>query len=151
VSNMQPLSSNTDPSTRRAVIVGCGRTGSSLAAALSKQGYTVRILDLDSTAFELLPPGIIGDGQIVPILGDGTIESDLRKALTQDADVFIAVSDKDARNALASQIAKDVLQVSTVICRMNDATKREMYTQLGLVTVSAADLVTEKALKSVEN
>ena len=133
------------------MIVGCGRTGSSLAAALSERGYTVRILDLDPAAFELLPPGMIGDGHIVPILGDGTVESDLRKALTQDANVFIAVSDKDARNALASQIAKDLLQVSTVICRMNDATRREMYSQLGLVTVSAADLVTEKALESVEN
>ena len=148
---MQLLSSNTDPTTRRAVIVGCGRTGSSLAAALSERGYTVRILDPDPAAFELLPPGMIVDGHIVPILGDGTVESDLRKALTQDANVFIAVSDKDARNALASQIAKDLLQVSTVICRMNDATRREMYRQLGLVTVSAADLVTEKVLESVEN
>ena len=146
---MHPSSSNTYPTSRRAVIVGCGRTGSSLAAALSERGYTVRILDLDPAAFELLPPGMIGDGHIVPILGNGTVENDLRKASTQDADVFIAVSDKDARNALAAQIAKDLLQVPTVICRMNDPTRREMYSQLGLVTVSAADLVTERALEAV--
>ena len=146
---MHPSESNTYPTTRRAVIVGCGRTGSSLAAALSERGYTVKILDLDSAAFELLPPGMMADGHIVPILGDGTAENDLRKASTQDADVFMAVSDKDARNALAAQIAKDLLRVPTVICRINDPTRREMYSQLGLVAVSAADLVTEKSLEAV--
>ena len=131
--------------------MGCGRIGLSIATALSEQGHTVHILDLSPSAFDLLPAGMKDDGRIVPIVGDGTREADLRRASTQDADVFIALSGKDARNALSAQIAKHVLQVPTVICRINDPTRKEMYTQLGLTAVSAAGLVTEAVLEATRS
>ncbi len=73
-------------------------------------------------------------------------EKDLRKAMIQDADVFIAVSRRDASNAMAAQMAKHVFRVSTVICRINDPTRKEMYSQLGLVTISATRMVTDMVL-----
>ena len=133
------------------VIMGCGRTGLSIATALSEQGHTVHILDLNPNAFDLLPAGMIDDGRIMPIVGDGTLEGDLRRASTQDADVFIALSGRDARNALSAQIAKQILQVPTVICRMSDPNRKEMYTQLGLIAVSAASLVTETVLEATRS
>ena len=84
----------------------------------------------------------------MPIVGDGTLESDLRKASTQDADMFIAVSGKDSWNAMGAQIAKHILMVPTVICRMNDPVRNEMYSQLGLVTISATGLVTDMILEA---
>ena len=111
----------------------------------------MHILDLSPSAFDLLPAGMKGDGRIVPIVGDGTREADLRRASAQGADVFIALSGRDARNALSAQIAKHVLQVPTVICRINDPTRKEMYTQLGLTAVSAAGLVTEAVLEATRS
>ena len=81
---------------------------------MSETGYIVQILDVSVAAFDLLPTGLIEDGQIVPIIGDGTLESDLRKASAQDADVLIAVSGKDAANAMSAQIAHHILGVPRV-------------------------------------
>ena len=103
---------------------------------------------MDSAAFDVLPPGTVEAGQIVPMVGDGTLESDLRGAFVQDAGVFVAVSGRDSFNALAAQLAKHVLQVPTVICRINDPTRNEMYRALGLVTVSATRLVSDLVLEA---
>lgn len=133
---------------KHVVIMGSGRVGLSIANALSEQGHTLYILDVDPDAFKLIPQDMVNEGRIVPILGDGTLERDLRKAFTQDADVFIALSDRDTSNAMAAQIAKHILQVPTVICRMNDPTRKEIYGQLGLIAVSATKMVTEMVLEA---
>ena len=126
---------------RPVVIVGCGRTGAAIAAAMSETGSIVQVLDVSVTAFDLLPTGLLEDGQIVPIVGDGTLESDLRKASAQDADVLIAVSGKDAANAMSAQIARHILGVPRVICRLSDPVLKEMYEGLDLITVSPTRLV----------
>ncbi|MCH8109994.1 MAG: TrkA family potassium uptake protein [Chloroflexi bacterium] len=131
---------------KRVVVVGCGRLGATITTALAEQGYSIHILDLNFAAFERLPPGMISDGQIVPIVGDGTLESDLRKAYSQEADVFIAVTGRDTRNALAAQTAKHIFQVPNVICRMNDPIRTEMYNELGIVAISATKLVSDMIL-----
>ena len=125
----------------RAVIVGCGRTGADIAVALSEAGYLALILDTAISAFDLLPSGLIEEGDIRPILGDGTLESDLRRASAQDAAVFIAVSGNDPANALSAQIAHHVLHIPKVICRLNDPVMKEMYEGLELTTVSPTGLV----------
>jgi trk system potassium uptake protein TrkA len=134
--------------TRSAVIQGCGRIGASVAIALVERGYVVCVLDVDPAAFDLLPAGIVETGQILPIVGDGTLETDLRSASAQDADLFAALSGDDASNALAAQFVKHVLQVPRVICRINDPARNQMYQGLGLVTVNAADLVSELVIKA---
>ena len=148
---MLPALNWTSPGSRRAVIMGCGQIGSSIAGILAEDGWSLHMIDLDPAAFSLLPAGMINDGQVVAIVGDGTLESDLRKSSTQDAEVFVAVSGKDARNALAAQIAKHVLQVKTVICRVNDPASKEMYEQFGIVTVSATALVTDMILQAARS
>jgi trk system potassium uptake protein TrkA len=133
---------------RPVVVVGCGRTGAAIATALSETGSTVQILDVSVSAFDLLPTGLIEDGQIVPIIGDGTLESDLRKAAAQDADVLIAVSGKDAANAMSAQIAHHILGVPRVICRLSDPVLNEMYEGLELITVSPTGLVSDLILSA---
>ena len=131
---------------KRVVIVGCGRLGATITTALAERGCAIHILDLNFAAFERLPSGMISDGQIVPIVGDGTIESDLRKAFSHEAEVFIAVTGRDTRNALAAQTAKHIFQVPNVICRMNDPIRTEMYNELGIVAISATKLVSDMVL-----
>ena len=106
----------------------------------------MHLLDVSEEAFDLVPEGKIKNGQIVPIIGDGTLERDLRKAMAHDADVFIAVARRDTTNAMSGQIAQHVFRVPSVICRINDPVRKEMYAQLGLITVSATRMVTDMVL-----
>ncbi|HAL47558.1 MAG TPA: TrkA family potassium uptake protein [Dehalococcoidia bacterium] len=138
------------PGLRLVIVVGCGRTGAAIAATMSETDSTVHILDIDATAFDLLPVGLVDQGHIVPILGDGTLERDLRRASTQDADVFIAVSGKDTANALSAQIAHHILRVPKVICRLGDPVMKEMYEGLGLATVSPTGLVTDLIIDATD-
>ena len=115
---------------------------------MSETGYIVQILDVSVAAFDLLPTGLIEDGQIVPIIGDGTLESDLLKASAQDADVLIAVSGKDAANAMSAQIAHHILGVPRVICRLSDPVLGEIYKDLDLTTVSPTGLVSDLILSA---
>ena len=133
------------------MIMGCGRVGISAAAALSQEGYELRILDTDVSAFDLLPQGLLEEGYVVPVVADGTLESGLREAYVQDADLFIAVTGRDSANALAVQIARHLIGVTNVICRIDDPARREMYDQLGLTTICATQLVTDAIVKSSES
>ena len=108
----------------------------------------MHILDPRVEAFDRLPPGAIADGQIVPIAGNGTLQQDLLRASLQDADVFIALTGVDTRNALASQMAKHLYQVPTVICRVDDPTIQSMYNDLGIVAISATTFVSDLVVKA---
>ncbi len=99
---MRVSPNETEARTKLVVIIGAGRVGLSTAVSLSDEGNTVHLLDTSEDAFDLVPQGKVEDGQIVPMVGDGTLEKDLRRAMTQDADVFIAVSRGDASNAMAA-------------------------------------------------
>ena len=131
------------PKPRYAVIMGCGRLGASVASQLCAEGWTLTILDTNSDTFNRLSADLIDHKIIVPMVGDGMSEHTLRRASTQDADIFIAVSGRDTRNVLAAQIAKHILEVPTVVCRMNDPTRKLMYEELGIVTISPTNLVTD--------
>lgn len=138
------------PRDKRVVIVGCGRLGATIATALADRDYRVYILDVDPAAFDRLPPEKVDSRRITPILADGTLEAGQRKASVRDADLFISVAGRDTSNALAAQIAKHIFEVPTVICRMNDPVRQQMYAKLGLVTVSPTQLVTEMVLAAAE-
>ena len=130
------------------VIMGCDDLGASVATALSEQGNVVHVLDSRSEAFERLPPGKIEDGHIVPFLGTGLLQRDLLRASIRDADVFMALSSIDARNAFVGQMAKHIFRVPVVICRIEDPTKQQMYTELDLVAVSGSALVTQMIVEA---
>ena len=127
--------------------MGCGRVGSAITKALYERGYIVRVLDTDANAFDRLPTGAVEDGHIVPVIGDGTLESDLRMVSAQDADMFIATCGSDSRNAMSAQIAQHILMVPKVICRMDDPALGEMYSSLGLVTINVTGLISRTILE----
>ena len=121
--------------------MGCGRVGGRLAGLLDAEEHQVSILDVDAYSFRRLPPGFGG----TPLIGDGTDEDALRRAGIEEADVFVAVTQGDNRNVMASQIAKHIFGVPKVICRIYDPIREEMYHTLGLETISptkvGADLI----------
>lgn len=114
------------------VILGCGRVGATLAQLLTGEGHDVIIIDQNSDAFNRL-------GQDFPqentVLGDGTDEDVLRRAGLEDADAFVAVTNGDNRNILASQIAQHTFQVPRVMCRIYDPIRQETYNAIGLESI----------------
>ena len=114
------------------VILGCGRVGSTLATMLDQAGYEVSIIDFSSEAFQRLSPDF--RGETVP--GNGVDEEILIRAGIKEADAFVAVTNGDNRNIMASQIAKEIFKVKKVMCRIFDPIREETYRELGLETIS---------------
>jgi len=128
--------------------MGCGGLAAAIAITLSDQGHIVHILDRRQESFDRLPPGKTQAGEIVPIVGDGTLQQDLLKASIQDADVFIALSETDTRNALAAQVTSRIFQVPVVVSRIDDPAIQAMYNDQGIVAIGVATLMTEMAVRA---
>ena len=114
------------------VIMGCGRVGSRLAARLSEEGHDVTVLDVRPDAFRRLPSNYKGKKHI----GNGIDQDVLARIGVGEADVFIAVTQGDNRNVLATQVAKHIFGVPRTLCRIYDPIREEMYRGLGLETIS---------------
>lgn len=115
----------------KAVIMGCGRVGARVATLLDNTGNSVSVIDTNSAAFNRLQPTFSGE----TIIGTGIDEDVLRRAGIENADVFIAVTNGDNRNIMASQVAQLIFEVPEVICRIYDPVREETYRRLGLTTV----------------
>lgn len=112
------------------IILGCGRVGALLAAQLDNAGHAVTIIDSSNDAFQRLDPEFKGD----KVTGNGVDEEVLRRARVESADAFIAVTNGDNRNIMASQMAKQLFKVNKVLCRIYDPLRESTYRELGLET-----------------
>ena len=115
----------------RVIIIGCGRVGAQTAVRLDKHGDHVTVIDLNPRAFERLPTDYSG----ITIRGNGVDEDILRTAEAELADVVMALTEGDNRNAMAAQLAKHVFGVPRVIAKINDPLRAEAYRTLGLETI----------------
>ena len=113
------------------VILGCGRVGATLATMMDREGHTVSVIDQSSDSFQRLPSEFSGD----LIIGNGVDEDVLLRAGITEADVFIAVTNGDNLNIMASQIAREIFKVKKVLCRIYDPIREETYRGLGLETI----------------
>jgi len=127
--------------------MGCGRVGALVATALWKEGHQVVVLDANPESLRRLPE----DLQQEAIVGDGTLEEDLRKGGIENIDAFVAVSTGDTANILAAQMAEHVFRVNKVICRIDDTARYEIYTELGLRAVSSTQLLSNLILQTVHS
>jgi trk system potassium uptake protein TrkA len=128
------------------IIMGCGRLGAELATVLENDGHEIAILDIDKYAFDHLPPTFKGRR----ILGDGTDQDTLRKSGAERADAFVAATRGDNRNALASQIALHVFNITRVGSVIFDPLREEIYKQLGLRTINPTKIEAQLLRESIE-
>lgn len=132
------------PHPQRVCIMGCGRVGARLADNFHSVGARVTIIDLSSDAFDRLMSKEVRDAAV---LGDGTDPDVLKKAGIEEAVIFIAVTNGDNRNIMASQIAKVTFEVPNVLCRIYDPRRHEIYRKLGVnsycPTLNAAQYIFE--------
>jgi trk system potassium uptake protein TrkA len=128
------------------LIMGCGRVGARLATLLDEDGHKVTVLDNDTYSFRRLPPSFSGTA----LFGNGTDEDTLKKAGIEETDVFVAVTQGDNRNVMACQIAKHVFNVPRVVSRIYDPLREEMYSALGLETISPTKVFAQLLREQIE-
>jgi len=128
------------------LIMGCGRVGARLASLLDEDGHDVTILDNDTYSFRRLPPSFSGTA----LFGNGIDEEALKKAGIEEADVFVAVTQGDNRNVMACQVAKHIFKVPRVVCRIYDPLREEMYSALGLETISPTKIFAQLMREKIE-
>lgn len=114
------------------IIMGCGRVGARVATTLAAQGHEVTILDVKSAAFHRLTAEFPG----TTMIGNGIDQDTLRSAGIERADAFVAATQGDNRNIMASQVAKHVFGVKDVVTRIYDPIRSDTFAALGLRAVS---------------
>ena len=129
----------------RAVIVGCGRVGATMARALDTAGHDVTIVDLVTRSFDRLPAAFRGSA----VRGDGTDEDTLRRAGTEGADLFLALTEGDNRNIMAAQLALEALGIQRVYAKVNDPVRAQAYAELGIGTICRTTMIADALLGAV--
>ncbi|MEO9169864.1 MAG: TrkA family potassium uptake protein [Candidatus Baltobacteraceae bacterium] len=115
----------------RYLIVGCGRVGSALAKLLDADGHEIIVVDENPAAFKRL--GNKFKGHVV--VGTGIDYDVLKRAGAASADGFVAVTDGDNRNIMASLIAQRMFKIKRIVARIYDPPRGQMYRELGIETV----------------
>jgi trk system potassium uptake protein TrkA len=127
--------------------MGCGRAGARLAGMLDTDGHQVTILDTDSYAFRRLPADFHGTA----LVGNGLDEDALKRAGIEGVDVFVALTQGDNRNIMATQIAKHIFNIPHVVCRIYDPLRQEIFRTLGIETFSPTTIFADVLRQQIES
>ena len=127
------------------VVMGCGRVGARVSILLDHAGHSVTVIDTDSRAFRRLPPDFRGG----TVIGTAIDEDVLRAAGIEKADAFVAVTNGDNRNIMASQVVRHIFNVPEVVCRIYDPVREDTYRRLGLTTVCPTTSIAAQVLEHV--
>src|SRR3954454_21842119 len=129
----------------KALIVGCGRVGSSLAKRLHKAGWEVVALDESEEALGRLGEDWPGEFHVGHALDIAVLES----AGIAEADALIASTDGDNTNIVVAQVAKRRYEVPHVAARILDPARAEFYGGRGFAVVSPTSTAIAELSNSV--
>lgn len=125
------------------MVIGCGKVGSMLASSLGEEGHDVSVVDRNKDNFQYLSDDFDGMTTVgVPIDQDV-----LKKAGIESCDAVAAVSPDDNVNIMCSQLAREIFKVPSVLARIYDPRREDVFSHFGLHTVCPTKL-TVSAVKS---
>jgi trk/ktr system potassium uptake protein len=127
------------------VIMGCGRVGSTLAHSLERRGHSVAVVDHNAEAFRRLGDDFGG----ITVTGTGFDRDVLLAAGIERGDAFAAVSNGDNSNIIAARVARETFGVATVVARIYDQGRAEVYERLGIPTVATVRWTADRILRHV--
>jgi trk system potassium uptake protein TrkA len=125
------------------VIMGCGRVGSTLAHSLEDRGHTVAVIDSNPESFRRLGASFSGER----VSGLGFDQGVLRSAGIEKAEAFAAVSSGDNSNIISARVARELFGVETVVARIYDPGRAEVYERLGIPTVASVRWAADQILR----
>lgn len=127
------------------VIVGCGRVGSTLARELTALGNTVAVVDRRADAFLRLGDGFSGQ----TIVGIGFDPDILVAAGIERASALAAVTNGDNSNIMIARVARERYGISSVVARIYDPKRAEIYERLGIATVATVTWTSERIMRRI--
>jgi trk system potassium uptake protein TrkA len=133
----------------KALIIGCGRVGSSIALELDQTGWDVVTIDEREEALSALGENWRGGF----FVGHGMDVRLLREAGIAEADAVVVSTDGDNTNIVIGQVAQKMFGVDCVVVRVLDPARAEFYASRGLRTVcptSNAIAVLTEAVRACE-
>src|SRR5438045_3358463 len=129
----------------KALIIGCGRVGSSVATQLDRDGWNVVAVDEKEEALNRLGSHW-GGGFVV---GHGMDVDILREAGIEEADAVVVATNGDNTNLVIGQVAQKRFDVQCVVVRVLDPARADFYRELGLRTVSPTKTAIEVLTEAV--
>jgi trk system potassium uptake protein len=133
----------------KALVIGCGRVGSTIALQLQRENWEVVVVDENEDALSRLGENWPGTF----LVGHGMDTALLREAGIEEADAVIASTDGDNTNIVIGQVAQKRFDINCVVVRVLDPARADFYRARGMRTVcptkTAIDTLAE-AVRSCE-
>ena len=129
----------------KALIIGCGRVGSSIALQLLRDGWEVVVVDEKEEAL-----GRLGDhwpGAF--IVGHGMDTDLLREAGIEEADAVVVATDGDNTNIVIGQVAQQRFDNQCVVVRVLDPARADFYRRRGLRTICPTSVAIDVLMDAV--
>ena len=127
------------------VIVGCGRVGSTLARELCALGNTVAVVDRKADAFLRLGNDFSGQ----TVVGIGFDPDILIAAGIERASALAAVTNGDNSNIMVARVARERFGIQSVVARIYDPKRSEIYERLGIATVATVKWTAERIMRRI--
>jgi trk system potassium uptake protein len=129
----------------KAIVIGCGRVGSSIAQQLLSEGWEVTAIDENEDALARLGDGWSGEF----VLGHGMDVDVLRQAGIEDADAVVVSTDGDNTNIVIGQVAQKRFANECVVVRLLDPARAAFYRERGLRVVCPTETAIEVLSEAV--
>ena len=128
-----------------AVVIGCGRVGSSVAKGLAADGWDVTVIDESEDALGRLGQGwrggfVVGHGMDVTVLERAGIEA---------ADAVVVATNGDNTNLVIGQVVQKRYDIGTVVVRVLDPARAKLYSDRGMSIVCPTQTAISGLLETV--
>jgi trk system potassium uptake protein TrkA len=129
----------------KAIVIGCGRVGSTVSLQLDASGWDVTVVDENEDAL-----GRLGDSWTGGfVFGHGMDLTLLRNAGIEEADAVVVTTSGDNTNIVIAQAAEKHFQVPTVVVRVLDPARAQFYAARGMRIVSPTSAAIESLVEAV--
>lgn len=126
------------------IIIGCGKSGKELAQELSKSENVVAV---DKSLRNLDTLGEDFNGK--KVWADALDINTLEEAGIKEANVIFLLTGNDNLNLVVGKVAKRKYGVKKVVLQVNDAIKKKIFKEEGVVIINRTQLIVETLKKSI--
>ena len=129
-----------------AVVIGCGRVGSSVAKGLAADGWNVTVVDESEDSL-----GRLGEWRGGFVVGHGMDVTVLERAGVATADAAVVATDGDNTNIVIGQVLRKRYEVGTVVVRLLDPARAKLYADRGMSIVCPTQTAISGLLETVRS
>ncbi len=135
------------------IILGAGQVGTSMAEILAGEANDITLVDIEPGNLQGLQDRL----DIRTVHGSGSYPKILQQAGGEDADLILAVTDRDEVNMIACQIAHSMFKTPTKIARIRAAeylNHPEIFCKEAVpidVIISPEQIITQQILRLIEH